>query len=259
MKTNTRTHIAIVASSFFFFAPRLSSAQDEPPRSTQDRGASADEIADTRSDDTTGAVGTISLLRPIQIGGSGSQGETRCASLGSQCAADAATGGGFMFSVGYMWKYLGFDVLGASTLDGGERSYVPHGGVRRSYFVERLGGMAAVRLRAQIQSEDFRGALAIGPGVTFRAVGEAASFPSVPKDGATYGSASFTADLSAQWRIGRPTALALGAMLWVEDAGSEVTTVRSRIAAQAGESSEFHLVSGMQASVMPYIGLQFGP
>jgi hypothetical protein len=83
----------------------------------------------------------------------------------------------------------------------------------------------------------------------------------VPKDGATYGSAAFTADVSGQWRMGRHTALAVGAMLWVEDAGNDATTIRSRVANQmtGNGGSGFHLVSGMQASVMPYIGLQFGP
>lgn len=223
-------------------APRLASADDAPP--SPDRST----VAEKR---TNGVVGTLSILRPIQVGSSGSETERTCGAVGSSCSADSPSGGGFMFSVGYMWKYVGFDILGGATAEGGERRYTSSKGGAESYTVEKVGGLAAMRLRGSIQNESFRGTLAMGPGIAFRVVGQSDSFPGLPKDGGTYRSFAFTADLNGQWRMGRSTALVLGTMVWVEDAGDDVTTYRSQ--------GKFHLVSGKQTTVMPYLGLQFGP
>jgi hypothetical protein len=223
--------------------PRLAAAADEP--------ASPDRVDSKTSRADDGVIGTLSLGRPLQIGSTGSESERSCESVGSQCSADTASGGGIMFSVGYMWKYVGFDILGGATAEGGERRYYPNRGAQESYTMERIGGIAAVRLRGQIQSENFRATLAFGPGLGFRAVGQTDSFPGVPKDGGTYRSGAFTADLSGGWRIGRTTALVLGTMLWIENAGDDVTTYRSL--------GKFHLVSGTQTTLMPYLGFQFGP
>jgi hypothetical protein len=208
---------------------------------------------DSKADDTTGMVGTLSFASVMQLGSSGSATEQNCATYGNGCSASPLTGGGFAFSVGHMWKYLGFDILAGASLDGGERRYVDGGGAKQSYSVERLGGLAALRLRGQVQSKYFRGSLAVGPGVVYRVIGKSESFPSVPEDAKTYDSLAFTADLSGQWRIGASTALAIGAMLWIENAGKAVTT------SGPGGTNDFPLVSGAQASVMPYVGFQFGP
>jgi hypothetical protein len=227
-------------------APRIAAADD----------ASASPVSPDKADAKPGAegrgvVGTISFLRPIQLGSSGSESERNCGTVGTQCSADPASGGGFMFSVGYMWKYVGFDLLAGGTVEGGERRFVAGSNGQQSYTVEKLGGLAALRFRGSIQSENFRGTLALGPGIAFRAVGQSDAFPGIPKDGGTYRSLAFTADVNGQWRVGKTTSLVLGTMLWVEDAGNDVTTFRS--------AGNFHLVSGTQTTVMPYLGFQFGP
>ncbi len=204
-------------------------------------------------DSQSGVVATLAALRPMQLGSSGNEAERNCASLGSQCTADGASGGGFMFAIGGMWKYVGFDVLGGLSVDGGARSFVDASGAPRSYNVSRAGAFAAARLRGSYQTKHVRFMAAAGPGASVRAVGLSKESFGVPHDGNTYGSLAFTADVGAQWRMTRSTALAAGAMLWVEDAGQDVKTH-----ALLGNGDR-HLVSGVQTMLMPYIGLQFGP
>jgi hypothetical protein len=161
-----------------------------------------------------------------------------------------------MFSVGYAWKYIGFDVLAGASLDGSTRSFVDPSGKQQSYAMERVGGFAAARLRGTLQSRDFRISLAAGPGAAYRGIGVSKEYLGMPGDGNYYGSYAFSADLSVQWRMGATTALSVGAMLWVEDAGNNVK--RHGLLDREASASSRDIVSGTQAMLLPYIGLQFG-
>lgn len=224
----------------------------------------ASKSAETASS-SSGMIGTLSLSWPMLVGSTGSDVETRCSALGSNCSAENENGGGLMFSVGHAWKYIGFDVLGGVSLDGSTRRYVDAHGAPHSYAMVRFGGFAAARLRGTIQSDDFRVALAIGPGAAYRLVGKTNEYLSVPSDGNHYGSLAFTADVSVQWRMSRTTALALGALVWIEGAGDNVkmheTLPNGWMGAANGQlvgTSDRALVSGTQTMLLPYIGLQFG-
>ena len=203
--------------------------------------------------DERGVVGSLLFASSMQINSAGSESETNCVTLGSQCSASTPLGGGLLFSVGYMWRELGFDVLVGGILDNGSRLYADPSGNAKSYSVARVGGMQAIRVRGSIQSENFRGVVAVGPGLSERIIGIGQGFPSLPKDTSSYVSLAFTIDVSGQWRMGSSTALAAGVMLWVDDSGDGVTTLA------APTAGTFHLVSGTQTFFLPYIGLQFGP
>lgn len=191
-----------------------------------------------------GMVGSLLFAGSMQLGRSGSEVERRCDAFGPACSAPPALGGGLVVSMGLMWKHFGFDVLGAALFDSAERRVVD----RQGFTVQRLGGLGALRLRASIQSRSFRATLAAGPGAMVRLLGKSASV-GLPDDTASYSSLAFTADLSGQWRIGDSTALALGVMVVTDHAGEQATT----------DAGTVHLASGPQASVMPYLGFQFGP
>ncbi len=278
-----RTLVVTAAASFILSSASIALADDvpdvapAPPIATtgvKPTSTEPDRAAEKKVDDEVGVVGTISLAAAMRLGSVGSEADVSCAKIGSSCSSSSDTGGAFLFSVGYMWKYLGFDVLGGFGIDGGEHRYTSLKGNQESYTTERIGGVAALRVRGQIQNENFRGVLALGPGIAFRAVGRADSFPGTPQDVGTYFSPAFTMDLNGQWRMGKSTSLVLGAMLWVEDAGAGVKGLVGSSAAGAASQyanqipagyatqaaqADFRMVSGMQASVMPYLGLQFGP
>jgi hypothetical protein len=213
----------------------------------------SDKVPTLQAKSTHGMVGSLSFSGALQLGSSGSESERACDSLGSQCTASPALGGGVFVSAGYQWKYLGFDLLGGGSFDAGGRRYVDPEGAAKSYHVQRLAGLTALRLRAQLQSESFRVALAAGPGVVWRLVGSVDRGVGVPDAPSSYSAIAFTGDVSGQWRLGESTALAIGAMAWLDHAGENVTA--NGAAARDG----FRLVSGPQATLMPYLGLQFGP
>ncbi len=200
-----------------------------------------------------GVVGNLLLTGSFQINSAGSESEANCNTLGSQCSDSTPAGGGLLFAVGYMWRYIGFDVLAGGVLDNASRAYADANGAPKSYDVARVGAMQALRARGTIQTDHFRGVAAMGPGLSERFVGIAKGFPSLPKDTSTYVSLAFTIDVNGQWRMGASTALVLGMMLWVDNAGDGVTTL------SAPTTGSFHLVSGTQAFFLPYLGLQFGP
>jgi hypothetical protein len=235
-----------IASLLTATSARTAAAEDRPT------AASAPQAPD----DGSGGVSTLTFVAPRQLGSSGSQSERGCTSLGTKCSANPLEGGGVFVSFGHMWKYVGFDVLGGATADMADRGYVDPSGASHSYGIERLSALAAVRVRGSVQSSWGRATLAAGPGFVYRLVaisGPVAGITSsLPTDASTYRSLALTADASVQLRTGRTTALALGVMLWMDRAG-DVTTRRGPVA------GEMHMVSGAQASVMPYLGFQFGP
>ena len=264
MTRNSRLALrtALAASVLFagLGASRIASAADA------DRPAAAPAASPASTSSDHGVVGTLSLTRPMALGSSGSDVDKGCGALGSQCNSANEGGGGFMFSTGYTWRYIGFDVLAGASLDGSTRSYVDASGASKSYAMERVGGFAAVRMRGTLQTNDLRVSLAVGPGAAYRLVGMSSEYLGSPGDGNKYGSLALSADLSVSWRLSRTTALSAGAMLWMESAGQDVkmhvglpSAGMPPKASDLVAASSRDLVSGVQTMLLPYIGLTFGP
>jgi hypothetical protein len=211
------------------------------------------------ADHENGGVTTLLFAGSYQVNSAGSESEKNCAALGSGCNADPVVGGGLFLGFGHEWTHhLGFDIQLGFTADTGHRQFTDKNGDKEAYFVDRPGGIQSARFRYSLQSDNFRGTLAIGPGISERVpiIGSSteSDFTKSFKDASYYVSVGLNVDLSAQWRFTPSTALAVGAMLWIEDAGSDVVT-----SGFAGTQGDFRVVSGTQAVVYPYIGFVFGP
>jgi hypothetical protein len=89
----------------------------------------------------------------------------------------------------------------------------------------------------------------------------------VDKNGHTYVSPALAGDLSIAYRFSPTMAVALGAVLLFETAGSDVTSTADGSQYLAGGKTgpvplptpAYHLATGAQTFVGPYLGLQFGP
>jgi len=215
----------------------------------------------------------------MQYGSWGSAIEDGCTSIGSDCSSSTAAGGGLLLSIGYVWRGLGFDVFAAATGDVSSRTFQsPYGG--ESVNMGRLGGLLAIRGRASVEAGPMRVALAAGPGVAFRMLTGTNNFAAVSGEGTTtvqgptgpttvtsvvssnqrpqlpfyqsYNALALVGDASLEWRSSPSLALALGLVVWVEKPVSPV-------AIGGGDmGGTVVLISGVDTTLMPYVGLHFG-
>jgi len=135
--------------------------------------------------------------------------------------------------------------------DAGSGHATPRSGSSTSYEFARASPMGAVRARVSFQTGAIRGSGTAGIGIAERivAVGQA-SLGSA--DAAQYLALGLVFSGSASWRIGRNTALALGALLWIDSAGENVEVARN------DSTTPFRVLSGTQVLLLPYLGLEFG-
>jgi hypothetical protein len=228
-----------------------------------------------------GLVGSVLFAGAVQSGSWGSVVESECSSVGSDCAASTAVGGGLLLSIGYMWRHFGFDVFGAATGDGGSRSFLSRTGAGQSVSMGRLGGLLAVRARATYDAGPLRGTLALGPGLAYRVLTGTNNFTSLAGMATTtlpnvagsaalaneaassqrpdlpfvqgYHALAFTGDASLEWRANPSTSLAVGLVVWIEKPTAPV-------AIDGGDmGGSVVLASGVETTLMPYFGLHFGP
>lgn len=204
--------------------PSETTANPDKTESTSDENASS------------GMVGTLSFAGVRQLG---QVADTRSVS--------PAGGGALFFSVGYMWSYVGFDVLGGAGIDVADRRTTEPDGTTRDSTIERGSSVAALRLRGGFKASPFRLAVAAGPGIVYRATG-VSSGAGIPEQLAVHRSLAFTADLSAQVMVGQTTSLSLGAMLWLEGRGEELM-----------RAGDVYAANAPQATGMTYLGFQWGP
>jgi hypothetical protein len=200
-------------------------------------------------DNGTGIFGGLLIAGSFQAGDTGNQGDFRCSDLGASCSTSAPKGGGLFGAVGYMWNPIGVDLLFGATGDVGTLTVIAPataGGGTSAYDIWRMGAVAALRLRAQVQSSGVRGTLSVGPTIAERFAGT----QSVSTDYAAFG---VMGDAQVAFRVSRSTAFAIGFMFWGEKVGDGVT-VTAR-----GSAAPFHLASGTQFLMQPHLGLEFGP
>lgn len=248
-----------------------------------------------------GIYGGFGLGGAFGVGGSGHEIELRCKDNGAaSCEQSSPVGGGAWGYVGYSWNPVGLELMlgglfdraaptaeysGTKTNPNDNPSIVGVARTEEFQFL-RAGGYGAIRARLTVQSDDFRFSAAAGVGLSYKKmfmertaiakdgsnakdtwVPEAKNYPC--KDGNycdDYVSAALSIDVSAGWRIGRPTTLDLGLFLWLENAGSRAKAQRedrffphpTRGAVEIS-TRDVQLASGAQAYFGPYIGMQFGP
>jgi hypothetical protein len=192
-----------------------------------------------------GVYGGLAFAGLLQAGGQGNQLDRRCADVGGPCTLDFTKGGGVYGHVGYMWNPIGVELLlGLSGDVSSPSAQIPNGTGR--WDIYRFGGFGAVRVRGVVQNKAVRAGLALGLGLSERAVGAHSKTTD-------YLSLMGTTDAFFALRASATTAIALGGMLIVENAGY------GAFIDQAESRTPFYLFSGPQFLICPYLGLQFGP
>jgi hypothetical protein len=238
----------------------------------------------------TGMYGGFGLLGMIGVGGTGTELETNCSNLGAaSCSTPAPIGGGAFGYVGYTWDPVGFEVFLAGFGDtstqkanytgqpqgGSGGSLVPASTPARteSFTFVRGGGMAAVRARATFQNRILRGTIAGGVGLSYRevlmkrtATDPAGDSNAYVPGGAGYFSPAISAEAALQIRLTQTLALAVGFQLIADNAsiaGSNSVSAQPAMPFGTGGATiptpEYHLATGPQVSLGPFVGLGFGP
>lgn len=238
-----------------------------------------------------GIYGGLGLTGLFGVGGQGTELETGCTTLGaSSCNTPSPRGGGLFGYVGFTWNPVGFELLLAGAFDtvAQTATYTGAGGSNASPYASparvetfhfyRGGGIGAVRARAIFPIGSIvRATVAGGLGLSYkqmfmtrRAVatsGGAEDFY-VPES-VGYLSPAITAEVGLHLRLTPTFALAVGALLWADSAsiaGSNSVppeAPRNLLAAnqapQPIPTPEYHLATGPQVFLGPYLGFQFGP
>jgi hypothetical protein len=242
-----------------------------------------------------GIYGGFGFLGAFGVAGTGTELETGCSNLGAaSCATPAPTGGGMYGYVGWTFDPVGFELflvaLGDTmqqtanfTGQSSSGALVPASNPPRTeqFTFVRAGGGGAVRARASFQTRLFRGTVAGGLGVSYRELlmqrassdpaGETAKY--VP-GGVGYVSPALSLEAAVQLRLSLTFGLVVGMQVWADNAsiaGNNSTpsqppcsaTVTSGCAPLLGTNPTpapaYHLASGPQVTIGPFIGMAFGP
>ena len=247
------------------------------------------EKPDSRLRPSDGFYGGVMAMGLFEPGGEGNEIDTGCTRLGAtSCSTSAPAGGGFGFWVGYAWHPMGVELFAAGEADQATPSATfigasnplqnqltvgnPH--VEQFGFV-RFGGMGAIRARVSLENKYVRASLAAGVGIAAKLMEFDRKTKSnaggvneyTENSGHTYVSPALSVDGSIAYRFNRGLALALGVQLMFETAGDGPATSANGNQYIAGGNStpfplttpSYHLASGAQTFVGPYLGLQFGP
>jgi hypothetical protein len=235
-----------------------------------------------------GMYGGFGFIGAFGVGGMGTELETDCSNLGaSSCNTPSPVGGGAFGYVGYTWNPVGFELLiggegdqvtQTATFTGSSTLPTAAGPSRTETFhFVRAGGVAAVRARATFQTRMIRGTVAGGLGVSYKQMfmerdAVAASDPSltakyVPSS-VGYLSPAITLEAAIQLRVSQTVAVSIGAFLWADNAsiaGSNSVPSSSQQVLTNGTTAEpiptpqYHLATGTQVFLGPFVGMQFGP
>jgi hypothetical protein len=235
-----------------------------------------------------GFYGGFGFLGTLGVGGTGTELETNCSNLGAaSCSTPAPLGGGAFGYVGWTWNPVGFELFLAGFGDTSNQkanytgqaasgTLVPASAPARteSFTFIRGGGMAAIRARATFQNRILRGTFAGGFGLSYRELlmkrsatdtaGETNQY--IPPGGVGYISPALSAEAALQIRLSQTLALAVGFQLIADNASiAGSNSVPAQQALPIGTSGttiptpEYHLASGPQVSLGPFLGLAFGP
>jgi hypothetical protein len=242
-----------------------------------------------------GVYGGLGFAWLPGINGMGSELETGCSTLGAvSCSTPSPTASGSLFGyVGWTWNPVGFELLLAAQADtvtqkatfdgkGGNSGTLTTTSPARveTFTFGRLGGQAALRVRASYTSSVVRATIAAGPGVSVKYMlmkrdisatdGSGLQGIYVP-DPVSYVSPGLSIEGALHFRLGSTFALALGAEMWAENASTGTAPAsppspgHSLYSAQPGvlpvpiPTPQYHYATGPQVFLGPFLGMQFGP
>jgi hypothetical protein len=236
-----------------------------------------------------GGFGLAMLLVPA---GEGNQLDTGCSELGAtSCGTQSPLGGAIFAHFGYTWDPVGLELFIAGEYDqsspqavfsgqtgAGENPFVASPARKEMFTFYRAGGVAALRVRATFQSQALRASIAVGPGVSYKAMFLNRTTKTTDGSGlldvylppaVEYASPAVVADASFQLRVTPTTGISLGLLAWVENAGSDARTKadaqRCFGSCQLGAATVplptpgYQTASSTQVFVGPYVGVQLGP
>jgi hypothetical protein len=240
-----------------------------------------------------GIYGGFGLMGGFGVGGQGTDLETSCSTLGaSSCDTPSPIGAGAFGYVGWTWNPVGFELFLAGLYDQnkqtahftgqGTSSELPASTPARdeSFQFLRVGGVVALRARASFQNQLLRGSVAGGLGVSYREMfmkrdatatdGSGRTEAYVP-DAIGYFSPAISVSAEGQLRLSPTIALAVGLQMWADSAsvggsnsvppatGKFLTNESGSPPPAAIPTPGYHLATGPQVFLLPYLGMQFGP
>ncbi len=236
-----------------------------------------------------GTYGSFGLTGLFGVGGQGTELETNCDTLGAMsCETPSPIGGGLFGYFGYTWNPVGFELFVAASADAvqqkahfdgkGKTGALPFAIPARdeSFTFLRVGGVAALRVRATFQTRRIRGTFAAGPGFSYKEMimkrdatatdGTARQNSYVPGP-VGYASPAVSVEGAIHLRASGAFAVSLGLLVLVDNASSSTAAASStnqKLAAQNQfpapiATPGYHLASGPQVFLGPFIGLAFGP
>jgi hypothetical protein len=215
---------------------------------------------------------------------------TDCTNLGaSSCSTPGPIGGGAFGYVGWTWNPVGFEFFLLGMGDGATQkanyngqspsaggTLLPASAPARTetFNFIRAGGLAAVRVRATFQNRLLRGTVAGGVGISYRdlLMKRSASDSSgdtneyVPPSNPGYVSPAISAEGALQIRLTQTFAVSVGLQLVADNASiAGSNSVPAQQPLPFGTSGAtiptpaYHLATGPQISLCPFVGLAFGP
>jgi PEGA domain len=217
----------------------------------------------------------------------GTELDTNCDTLGAQsCASASPIGGGGFGYVGYTWDPVGFELMVGGGGDAmqekatfsnqtkvGAMLPMASPGRTETFSFIRGGGLGALRARVAFQTSWIRGTIAGGVGVSYHEViakreakGNDGSDISYVPDPVGYLSPALSMEAAAHFRVTQTLAISVGLEVWADSAsiaGKNASTGGPLqpfdVAQPPPASYQYHLATGPQVMLGPFLGMQFGP
>jgi hypothetical protein len=242
-----------------------------------------------------GVYGGFALNGLFGVGGQGTDLDTSCGNLGaSTCDAAQPLGGGISGYVGYTFDPVGFELMLAGSGDTLEETahFTTSGNNATSplafpprdekFTFARLGGLAALRVRATLDGRIVRATIAGGVGLSYKRLlmkrdttttdgtNRTDVFSPTSDTSVSYVSPAITIEGTAQIRVTPTVAFSVGLLMWADNAsiwGSNSTPAPPTGRFVGGNNQTptpvatpaYHLASGAQVFLGPFVGMAFGP
>jgi hypothetical protein len=241
-----------------------------------------------------GLYGGFGLTGLFGVGGEGTDLDTSCGNLGaSTCDTAQPVGGGLYGYVGWTWDPVGFELMLAGSADTveetahftttGPNSSSPLAFPPRDekFTFARVGGLTAIRVRATLDGRIVRATIAGGVGLSYKKLlmkrdatttdgtNRSDVFSPTADTSVSYISPAITIEGSAQIRVTPTVAFTAGLLLWADNAsmaGSNSTPASpGRFLGAPNQTPvaiatpAYHLATGAQVFIGPFLGMAFGP
>lgn len=236
-----------------------------------------------------GLYGGFQIIGMFEPTGSGSSLDDSCDSTGAtSCETSMPMGGALAGYIGWAFAPIGLELFLAGAADVSQPKAIFDGSTgsevnplvaqpprEESFTIGRFGGGGAFRLRVLYPIDIVRITGAIGAGLAYRhmllgretVTDSGATSDAGNQDGTGYFTGLMSLELGVQILMAGTTSFTIGANLWLEHAGDDVSTpARNDVfLTQEGEipipqaTPSYDMASGTQFFVGPFIGIHAGP